>query len=53
MILECKNLKKERNTLRRRIIEKGGRWPLNKSELAQKFTKDFYNFCNAIYFRKV
>jgi hypothetical protein len=53
LIWDCKNLKKERNTLRTSIIEKRGRWPLNKSELAQKFTKDFYKFCNAIDFQKV
>jgi hypothetical protein len=35
------------------IIAKGGRWPMNKPELVKKFTKDFYNFCNAIDFQKV
>jgi hypothetical protein len=53
LIWDCQLLMKERNTLSRRIIAKGGRWPLNKSELVQKFTKDFHNFCNAIDIQKV
>ena len=39
LLLECKNLEKERNKLKTRIIEKGGRWPLNKSDLAQNSQK--------------
>jgi hypothetical protein len=53
LIWDYQLLKKERNALRRRIIAKGGRWPLNKSELVQKFTIDFYNFCNVIDFQNV
>jgi hypothetical protein len=53
LIWDCQLLMKERNTLRKRIIAKGGRWPLNKPELVKKFTKDFHNFCNAIDFQKV
>jgi hypothetical protein len=44
MPLECSNLNKERNKLRKRISAKGGRWPLNKSDLVLKFTQDSTTF---------
>jgi hypothetical protein len=43
-------LQHERETLKRRIIKAGGNWPLSNFELANKYTKWFQMFINAINF---
>lgn len=50
LLWECTELSGEREKLRRKTSEKGARWPISKIDLVQKFTKDFFNFCNAIEF---
>lgn len=53
LIFDCSNLLKERDHLKQNIADKGGGWPVTKLDLVQKFTTDFYNFCNSIRFSTV
>jgi hypothetical protein len=50
LIRECAILNKQRDTLKNRIINAGGRWPLSNSELAIKHTNFFQKFVNSVNF---
>jgi hypothetical protein len=48
LISEYAILNKQRDTLRNRITNVGGRWPLSNSELAIKYTNLFQKFVNSV-----
>jgi hypothetical protein len=50
VIWEFDDLQTERDALKRRIIKAGGNWTLSKFDLANKYTKWFQMFLNAINF---
>jgi len=50
LLLECELLRKQRHVLRISITKAGGNWPITNSDLANKYTKFFQKFVNAINF---
>jgi hypothetical protein len=46
----CELLRKQRQILRNSITNAGGNWPITNSDLANKYTKFFQKFVNAINF---
>jgi hypothetical protein len=50
LIRECTILNKQRDTIKNRIINAGGRWPLSNSELAMKCINLFQKFVNSVNF---
>lgn len=51
VIRECTLLSKQTQILQRSIITAGGRWPISKTELANKYMNLFQKFVNSINFK--
>ena len=47
LIFQCSRLKNERETLKRRL-GKVGKWPVNKSDLTNRYLKLFTRYINTI-----
>jgi len=50
LLWECELLRKQREVLKNRIKKAGGNWPITNSDPANKHTKLFQKFVNAINF---
>jgi hypothetical protein len=50
LIRECAILNKQRDTLKNKIINAGGRWSLSNSVLAIEYTNLFQKFVNSVNF---
>ena len=50
LLQECELLRKQRQVLRNSIMKAGRSWPINNSDLANKYTKFFQKFVNTTNF---
>jgi uncharacterized protein YlxP (DUF503 family) len=52
LIFQCKRLKKEREILKNSVL-KVGKWPVSKSELINRYLKQFINYIKSMDFEKI
>lgn len=50
LLFECNMLNKERRIFKNSVLRSGGQWPPNKSEMTQKYVKQFPKYVNKINF---
>jgi hypothetical protein len=52
LIFQCKRLKEEREILKNSLL-KVGKWSVSKSELTNRYLKQFINYINSMDFEKI
>jgi hypothetical protein len=52
LILQCNRLKNERETLKTSVL-KTGNWPVSKSELTNRYLKQFIRYINSMDLEKI
>jgi len=52
LVIQCNRLKNERENLKTSVL-KVGNWPMNKSELTNRYLKQFIIYINSMDFEKI